>query len=134
MNLSVSADGEGTIHIACMAHFHHLIQLMSEDNSTDNVPIETYESISTKVFEEERRLSNLKSVNLLQIPQRPKKSPCSLPINSNAMKFFKSKTLNQSMTFETYIHERRENTTSTQAVLQQCSQLISFLKMKIKEI
>ncbi len=92
---------------------------------------ETYEEIAIKVFEEERRLNNLKSVNLLQIPERTKKSPCSLPINSAAMKFFQTKTQNQSMTFETYIHERRENTTSTQAVLQQCSQLISFLKMKI---
>ncbi len=104
---------------------------MSEDHPTDNVPVETYESISTKVFEQERRSNNFKSVNLLQIPQRPKKSPCSLPINSNAMKFFKSKTLNQSMTFETYIHERRENETSTQGVLQQCSQLISFLKLNL---
>lgn len=107
---------------------------MSEDsNTTTNaILIETYEMISTKVFEEERRLRNLKNVNYLLIPQGAKKSTCSLPNNHNALIFFQKKTTNQSLTFEKYIHERRENETSTQSVLQQSSQLVSYLKMTLK--
>lgn len=95
---------------------------------TNSIEIENYESISRRVFEEERRLYQLYQQNSQKIPNREKKKNCSLPINKEAMLFFQNERNGTSLSFRKYIHERRDNETSTDMLLQQCSQFISYIK------
>lgn len=99
-----------------------------EDSTID---IESFESISIRVCEEETRLFRLKQQNLQKIPQKKKKQHCTLPVNKEAMKFFESDR-NISMSFHSYVYERRDNQTSTQSVLQQCAQFVSYIKLTLK--
>jgi hypothetical protein len=92
-----------------------------------NVTAESYEIISLKVFEEERRLKNLHLQNAQLIPNTPKKTPCSLPVDNAALKYFES-THGLLLSFHNYISERRVSDTSTTSVLQQCCQFVSYLK------
>ncbi len=102
---------------------------MSDELATENsIEIENYESISRRVFEEERRLYQLYQQNSQKIPNREKKKNCSLPINKEAMLFFQNERNDTSLSFRKYIHERRDNETSTDMLLQQCSQFISYIK------
>lgn len=94
--------------------------------------IESYESVSLRVFEEDRRIHLLRNTNSLLIPKKTKKTQCSLPINTEAMKYFKKSSNLISLSFESYINERRENESSTLVTLQQCSQFISYLEMILK--
>lgn len=93
---------------------------------------ESYESISLKVFQQERRIHKLRQANLQLIPTKPKKTKCTLPINTQAMKYFKKNNNHISLSFESYINERRENESSTIVTMQQCSQFISYLQMTLK--
>lgn len=92
---------------------------------------DSYDSISTKVFEEERRLRNLLLQNAQLIPTYPKKTPCSLPIDKASMKYFESNN-GLLISFKTYITERRENETGTISLLQQCCQFVAYLKITLK--
>lgn len=101
------------------------------DNSIGS-PAESYDSISTRVFEEERRLNILLLQNDQLIPKNPKKIPCSLPIDNAAMKYFESSSNGLKISFHTYIVERRDSKISTLALLQQCTQFVSYLKITLK--
>ncbi len=103
----------------------------SSNNETTTMEVESYESVVTKVFEEERRLQNLCRQNSVLLPNKSKKSYCTLPINQKAMKYFQKKTNDISITFEQYITERREVESSVLTLLQQCSQFISYLEMTL---
>lgn len=94
--------------------------------------VETFDSVSTKVYQEERRLQNMKNQNSQLIPIKSKKTQCSLPINNQAIKYFKQNSNLISLSFENYIQERRESESSTLVTLQQCSQFISYLQMTLK--
>ena len=89
----------------------------------------SYESICTRVFEEEQRLSKLYHQNIDLIPQKIKKISCSLPINKDAIKYFKNE--DNGMSFERYISEKRDNEITANSVLQQCSQFVSYLKINM---
>ena len=93
---------------------------------------EAYDTIATKVFEEERRLNILYQRNIHLIPETKKKTPCSIPINKSAMKYFEKISNGITLTFAKYINDRRDNQSSTLATLQQCSQFVSYLEMTIE--
>lgn len=105
---------------------------LQEEESPIHSLSDTFELVATRVYEEERRLQNLYLQNSILIPKKSKKTPCSLPIHKEAMKFFKKEKNDLSLTFEKYIRERRENQTSTEATLQQCAQFISYLEMTLQ--
>lgn len=108
--------------------------MLGQEEDPKECITETFESIATRVFEQERRLQNLSLQNSVLIPNKIKKTPCSLPIHKEALKFFKKERNNLSLTFEKYVMERRENQTSTDATLQQCSQFISYLEMNLQNM
>lgn len=101
---------------------------MIEETNNGSTDVESYHSVSIRVFEEERRLNSLRLRNAQKIPNREKKTNCSLPLNKDAIKFFENEKNDISLSFKKYIHERRDNETSTLTILQQCSQFISYLK------
>lgn len=106
---------------------------INSTTTTNGEEIETYDIIATKVYEEERRLHNLYQRNLQLIPNRKKKTPCSLPINNSAMKYFTKNSNEILLSFQNYINERRDNQSSTLATLHQCSQFISYLEMTLQK-
>jgi hypothetical protein len=108
---------------------------MSDDLTPENAivaPIDSYDIISIKVFEEERRLKNLLIQNAQLIPTTPKKTQCSLEIDTAARKYFESKNNPLLLSFRDYISERRESSSSTTSVVQQCCQFVSYLKITLK--
>ena len=109
---------------------------MSDDLTPENAivaPIDSYDIISIKVFEEERRLKNLLIQNAQLIPTTPKKTQCSLEIDTAARKYFESKTNPLLLSFRDYISERRESSSSTTSVVQQCCQFVSYLKITLSQ-
>lgn len=103
---------------------------MEEVDATNR--IETYDSIAKNYFDQDRRLHNLKQTNLQIIPEKIKKSICSLPNNNAAMTYFRKQSAAMTLTFEKFIQERRMSESSTLSTLQQCSQFISYLQMSLK--
>ena len=104
--------------------------IMSEEvNSEANTPM-TYLDVVSRIVEEERRLSEQKKQNEDLIPVVEKKTKCILPINQQALQYFKNSNLTTN--FSQYVKEKRVDQ-SAEAILNHCAQFISFVKGKLRD-
>ena len=96
-----------------------------------NPMIPTYKEIITRIVEEERRLMEEKSKNNVLIPKVVQKIPCKLPVNQHALQYFENPSM--SPNFSRYVKEKRVEQ-SAQAILNQCSQFVSYVKCNLKDL
>ena len=100
---------------------------------TQDIPLtaQSYNEILTRIVEEERRLIDEKWKNDPLIPQVVQKTACKIPINKPALQYFNNPTMTTN--FSRYVKEKRVEQ-SAQAILNQCSQFVSYVKCNLKEL
>lgn len=105
---------------------HFSSQTIESEISKDPT-IDSYQMILKEVITQEKRLQNTTQRNSILIPTVVRKTPCLFSTDNKAMNFFCNGCNSISITFKTYLSEKRVSK-GVEAILQQCCQFFSFVK------